>query len=272
MGDPGLTRRRVLGLGTAAAVTGLAGGCSGGVPGLGGVGSDPGRESASCVPRSALTPRRDLAGLPLVYEPDGRRSAFWFDAAFADRLEAWVAGLAEVLPQRPTTLTTYGSWIDGRGSCDSWHHAGRAFDLARVRLADGSEVSCRYDRWRTLTGTDLERAQRAYWALAAGLHARFSYVLTYLYDGAHANHVHVDNGRSGDGDPTFRSGSRVQVQAVQAICRHLWEEPVELTGAWDGPTRRSVGRLLERLGLDDTLSSTGTWQAWLTASAARGRE
>ncbi|GAA1431533.1 hypothetical protein GCM10009616_18880 [Microlunatus lacustris] len=267
MPDP-FPRRRLLGLGAGLAAAGLAG-C--GVPDLGGV--VPQRwESASCVPRSSLDSHRRLAGLPLVYEPDERRSAFRFDPGFFARLEKWGAGLAEELPASPVELTTYGSWTDGGTACDSWHHAGRAFDLARVRLADGSEVSCRYDRWRSLEGARLEEARRRYWAVAAGLHARFSYVLTYLYDAQHANHVHVDNGRSGDGAPTFSPRSGVQVHAVQAVCRYLWGQPVELTGRWDGETSRAAATVLDGLGLDDDLQAEGSWTGLMGAAAVRGRD
>jgi len=211
-----------------------------------------------------------VAGLPLVYEVNQRRSAFRFDDAFFSRLEAWAGGLAEVLPAAPTELWTYGSWTDGGSECDSWHNAGRAFDLARVPLADGSVVSCRYDRWRSLRGGRLEEARRSYWALAAGLHQRFATVLTYLYDDQHANHIHVDNGRSGEADSTFSPRSRVQVQAVQAICRYLWEEQVELTGSWDAPGRAAAGRVLDRLALGDSLDDPASWQGFLAASVRRG--
>lgn len=270
MAERGLDRRRLLALGGTAAVLGLAAGCSGPPPGLGSGGGDV-PAGADCVPRSALQPHRSMAGLPLVYEPDRGRISFAFDAGFFARLEEWAAALGDTLPAAPAQLWTYGSWVDGSGSCDSWHHAGRAFDLARVRLADGSDVSCRYDRWRTLDGSALEAARRSYWSLAAGLHRRFCYVLTYLYDGQHANHIHIDNGRSGDADSTFSPRSRVQVQAVQALCRYRWDEPVELSGQWDSATRRAVGRVLEGLGLDGGLTAAGSWAGLLDASAARGR-
>ncbi len=263
-----LSRRHVLGLGLAVAAGGMAG-CSD----VSGFGGEAGQawERATCVPRSALESHRTLGGLPLVYEPDQRRSALRFDAAFHRRLEDWASGLAEVLPAAPQEITSYGSWTDGGSACDSWHHAGRAFDLARVRLADGSEVSCRYDRWRSLRGARLDEARRRYWALTAGLHARFSYVLTYLYDAQHANHVHVDNGRSGDGNPVFSPRSGVQVDAVQAVCRYLWSQPVELTGRWDTPTRRAAAAVLSELGVDDDLQAPGSWTALMSAAAVRGR-
>jgi len=263
-----LSRRRLLALGGALAVTTSAAGCSG----SGSEGFEPARrETATCVARGSLELHRTLGGLPLVYEVNRRRTAFPFDPVFFGRLESWATGLTDRLPARPQELWTYGSWTDGGSACDSWHHAGRAFDLAGVTLADGSVVSCRYDQWRSLDGVQLDAARRRYWALAASLHQRFAYVLTYLYDNVHTNHIHVDNGRSGDADSTFSSRSAVQVQAVQAVCRYLWDTPVELTGQWDGATRAAAGGVLERLGLDGTLAAPGSWTGFLAASAARGR-
>jgi Extensin-like protein C-terminus len=268
---PALSRRRLLGLGGALAVSAVAGGCSATGQDSGGLGLG-GREGATCVPRSSLDSHRTLAGLPLVYEVDRRRTAFRFDGAFFTQLESWAGDLAEVLPSRPQELSTYGSWTDGGSACDSWHNAGRALDVARLTLADGSAVSCRYDQWRSLGGIPLEEARRRYWALAAGLHQRFAYVLTYLYNAQHANHIHVDNGRSGPGGSAFSSRSAVQVQAVQALCTYLWEEPVELTGRWDAGTRTATGRVLDRLGLEDTLDAADSWSGFLGASVARGRD
>jgi len=140
-----------------------------------------------------------------------------------------------------------------------------------VPWADGSAAPCRYAQGRSLDGDRLATARRHYWALAASLHQRFAYVLTYLYDNQHANHIHVDNGRSRTADSSFRPQSVVQVQAVQAVCSYLWDTPVELTGQWDRATRTAAGEVLDRLGLDDTMAAPGSWTGFLAASAARGR-
>lgn len=257
-----VSRRVLLGGALAAGVVGLAG-CT--------PGSEPDRVAAYCVSRNTVERRSTLGGLPMGYEPTGRRQAFWFDSGFAGQLDTWVSELARDLGQPPNGLDTYGSWIDGRGQCDSWHHSGRAFDLAGVRLVDGRVVSCRYDLWRDRPATELEAARRAYWALAAGLHLRFADVLTYLYGERHANHIHLDNGRSGPDLSTFRARSRVQVQAVQALLSYLWADPVELTGRWDGPTRAASRRVLDQLGLDaDLEDGVGSWPGFLRATATRG--
>ena len=234
--------------------------------------SEFGQGDAYCVARDTLERRSSLGGSPLVYEPNDRRQAFWFEGGFAGQLDRWVGELAADLGQPAVRLDTYGSWIDGRGQCDSWHHSGRAFDVARVRLADGRAVSCRYDQWRDAPAAEMTANRRSYWALAAGLHLRFAYVLTYLYDARHANHIHLDNGRSGSGLSTFRTRSRVQVQAVQAMLTYLWAEPVELSGRWDGPTRNAAGRVGAQLELAGDLAEDAEfWHGFLRASAARGR-
>ncbi len=263
-----LGRRALLGLGAGLAVTSVTGCTVGGGSGTD-PGSDPpfGRERAACVPRSSLEAHTTLAGAPLVYEPTDRATRFWFDPGFYTALDAWAASLAG--DSRVQRWSTYGSWTDGGSQCDSWHNSGRGFDLARVRLADGTAVSCRYDQWGSARAAELTRSRRAYWSLAAGLHQRFAYVLTYLYDAAHANHIHVDNGRSGADVSELSTRSRVQVQAVQAICTYLWDEPVELTGRWDAATRRASQRVLETVGSSGSLDDGAVqWQAFLTASAS----
>ncbi len=257
-----VSRRTLLGGALAAGLSGFAG-CA--------PGPDPDRAGAYCVSRGTLERRRAIGGLPLVYAPSGSRQAFWFEPAFAGQLDAWVDGLAADLGRPATRLDTYGSWIDGGGACDSWHHAGRAFDLAVLRLTGGGVVSCRYDQWRTRRTAELTPIRRAYWALAAGLHLRFAYVLTYLYDARHANHIHLDNGRSGPDLSRFQSGSRVQVQAVQAILSYLWDEPVELTSRWDAATRAATARVLDDLELPGDLGDPQAWPGFLRASAARAR-
>lgn len=259
-----ISRRALLGGALAVGVAALAG-CS---PAE----SESGQPDAYCVTRNSLERRSSLGGLPMVYEPNQRRQAFWFDAGFAGQLDTWVRELAADLGRPAVRLDTYGSWIDGRGQCDSWHHSGRAFDLARVRLAGGRTISCRYDQWRDAPAAQLEATRRSSWALAAGLHLRFAYVLTYLYNARHANHIHLDNGRSGPELSTFRTRSRVQVQAVQAMLTYLWAEPVELTGRWDGPTRAAARRVADQLELPaDLEDATESWHAFLRASATRSR-
>jgi hypothetical protein len=269
---PSLSRRGLLGLGLGltAAATGLAG-CSTDGSVLPDLPSVP-RERASCVARSSL-PRYDrLAGLPLVYEVNRRRSEFAIDEGFAGQLEAWLTDLRELTGWPLQQVRTYGTWTNGGSACSSWHNAGRAFDLARLRREDGTDVSCRYDLWRDSSGGDLTEARRTYWTVAASAHRHFAYVLTYRYNAQHHNHIHLDNGRSGTEPSTFSSRSPAQVQAVQGILTHLWDAPVEVTGRWDAATRDVTESVLGDLAVGDDLADQATWAGFLTASVRRGAE
>ncbi|MDO5697654.1 MAG: hypothetical protein Q4G51_06730 [Dermatophilus congolensis] len=281
-------RRAVLGGAIALGVGGLAWTGSRFVDGgLGGVGErigsgldelfDEAREEIPRSPRPQSTPRplsamtyyTRFAGARLVYEVDGRPSRFAMDPSFAGQLETSLRSHWEAAGwAAPARLTSYGTWIDGAGRSPSWHHEGRAFDIGRIISGDGETlVSCRYDLWKSQTGRARAAAERAYWGLAATLHRDFSFVLTYLYDDAHHNHIHVDNGLSGAERSTFRR-HRIQVGDVQAMCRHVWGEQVEITGAWDSATRSATEAVLERTGIGGRLTSGDEhWHAFLDATA-----
>jgi hypothetical protein len=261
-----LSRRRLLGLAAAGSAVVWLPGCSSALS------SDRPSASASCVPRRNLESHRTVAGRPLVYEVSQRRAAFSFESGFFGQVGDWLEDYTETSGlARPDQVWSYGGWTDGGSACDSWHNAGRAFDLGRLRLEGGDFVSCRYDRWQSSSGATLERSLRQYWALAASLHLHFAYVLTYLYNTQHHNHIHFDNGRSGAEPPTLSTRSRVQVQAVQAICTYLWDAPVEITGRWDQATQRAARSALDRAEIADDLdSSDESWWSFLAASVPRG--
>lgn len=260
-----LSRRRFLtGLAATGALggAGLLAGCT--VPDM----PRP-RSSAQCVDRDTLPSVTAIGGAALHYEVDGRRRPFFIDPGFRDQVRAWLQDWQEASGRGSDRLDTYGTWINGRGTCDSWHHSGRALDIARLRAGRDTVVSCREDRWaETAEAAD---ARRRYWALAAHLHIHFAYVLTYLFDDRHRNHIHIDNGRSGSSLSTFRAGSRVQVQAVQATARWLFDEPVEITGRWDTATRRASDAVLQAVGRNRDLTSSDNWHAYLRACVARQR-
>lgn len=231
---------------------------------------DPRPPRPTCVPRSALPRYGRLAGRPLVYEIDRRRGEFAIDAGFAGQLGTWLDDLVELTGWQIEQLWTYGAWTAGGSACSSWHDAGRAFDLSRLRLRDGSDISCRYDQWRSAPASRLTEARRAYWALAASAHKHFAYVLTHLYNAAHHNHIHLDNGRSGPDRSSFSARSPSQVQAVQGICAHLWDTPVDVTGRYDAETADAVRAVLADLDLGDELADQAAWSAFLDASTRRG--
>lgn len=244
----------------------------------GGLEPNPPREQARCVGKDALKAVRSLGGAELIYEAgkdpaSAGPSRFFIDDGFRAQLRAWQEFWNSNSGLKPADqLWTYGVWINGIGRCNSWHHSGRALDLSRLRRGGKDQLSLRYDRFDTTPGTTdgtelLARQLRGYWRLAASLHLHFAYVLTYLFDDEHLNHIHADNGRSGTELSRFSSRSRVQVQAVQAICTYVWDTPVELTGRWDRATSTASADVLERLGeRGDVSGGQDRWQSFLTAS------
>lgn len=250
---PHLSRRLLL-LGAGSA---LLAGCSGITDGV-----DLGSRGACRTP-GELVDFDAVGGGVLGYEIGRRTTSMKSEPAFLDLLNTWaedwsaMSGLGAI-----TQVWSYGAYVD---KCSSFHQVGRAFDVAEV-VHEGGSVSCRFDQWGPGTAQQL----RDYWRLAASLHLHFAYTLTHLYDGAHANHIHVDNSVSGDELSTFRERSQVQVQFVQAALRHVHGAGVELTSTYDDQTRDALRQVQRSLGITRPLGDADGWREFLrlTASAS----
>ncbi len=245
-----------------------AAGC--GVP----AGGSPTAYPEACVSRDALTGYTAVDGAELIYEINGRGSRFFMEPGFAGQLSAWLADWSALTGQPAVArLRTYGTWIDGTGEgCRSWHHAGRAFDIAGLETADGEVLaSARYDVWGGFAEPERRAAELRYWALAAHVHEHFAYVLTHVYDTAHHNHIHLDNGRSGAARSSFDRASRTQVQAVRAMCALVWGAELEPAGGYDGATREAVRGALSGLG-GGSLSDGDGWTRFLRGTVTRALE
>lgn len=221
-----------------------------------------------CRPAPELTQVTKIGGARLIYEQTRGGETFRIDPAFARRLAAWLADFRAAFATNVDQLWTYGTWVDGEPSgCHSFHNSGRAFDLTRVVRRGQALASCRYDQWRNRA--DPARALTAYWRLAASLHLHFAYVLTYLYDAGHHDHIHVDNGLSGSRMSRYLPSSGAQTQALQAICTHLWQREVRITGRLDAATRTVSAAVLDSLGTSARLPDQKAWQVFLRASMRR---
>lgn len=218
---------------------------------------------------SDLQARRRIGPASYVYEVTGRAATCYVTKPFGVRLDRWVALHRKHIGQAPDEIRSYGAWV--RGSSTSWHSSGEAIDIARLR-SDGRDLtSLRYDQWRDAPASELQRRLALYWRTAAGLHHEFADVLTYLFDDAHSSHIHVDIGRFGPEQPRLIRRSNAQVQAVQAICRHVWGlADVEMTGDYDDVTREATTRILEQAGGPGELAdSREAWQAFMVATMER---
>jgi hypothetical protein len=229
------------------------------------------RPAPSCTSRSSLVRHGSLRDARLVYDINQTPTGFWFDKGFYGQLGDWLDDHLKLSgASRPDQVWTYGSWLDGHPRCNSWHDAGRAFDLSRLVRGDAVQVSCRYDIWRAYTGSRLHYFRTRYWRLAASLHLHFAYVLTYLYNADHHNHIHIDNGRSGDRLSSFDPDSPSQVQAAQAMLRYVWRHPVAITGKWNRDTARATGVVLDAAGIGGTIDDGDDhWRGFLRHTASR---
>ncbi|MHA7861859.1 extensin family protein [Tessaracoccus sp. Y36] len=216
----------------------------------------------ACRSPESLTAFDTLGGAPLRYEITGTPQSFNADPRFVEQLQGWaddwvaVSGLGAL-----AAVSTYGAHVD---KCGSWHAAGRAFDFGVLTHEDGTEVSCRYDRY----GEDPTRLG-LYWRLAASLAKHFNYTLTYRYNEQHHNHIHVDNGVSGYEPFGFNEGSRTHVTLVQGVLRWVFGRDVPDHGDFDATTRDAARALQQEFGITQRLSTTEGWAAFLDA-AARG--
>ncbi|GAA5026987.1 hypothetical protein GCM10023258_21310 [Terrabacter aeriphilus] len=278
----GVSRRALLRLGAAGAVGAVAAGGAYAVsrgPGLPSLPQLPGfaeptprelRIDPEPVDFRELEARRRFGPARHVYEVTGRGATAYVTEPFGARVDRWLELHRKHVGQAPDELRTYGAWV--RGSATSWHSSGEAVDVARLRAGGRDLTSLRHDQWRDAPAPELRRRLSLYWRTAAGLHHEFADVLTYLFDAAHANHIHVDLGRFGPERPRLIRRSNAQVQAVQAMCRHVWGVTgIETTGEFDDATRAATTRILERVGGPGELAdSREAWQAFLVATMERG--
>lgn len=253
-----LSRRALLGSTAGLAAAGLAG-CTGDSP------LTP-RERPTPVPQNSLPAFRSIGGATLLYEEDRQPREFHLTEGFHTQLEAWYAEWAELSGQSADRIRSYGTWTDAAVKGTSWHNTGRAFDLCALVSGGTVLASMRRDQWPNPNDPAL---LRPYWGVAASLHLHFAYVLTYLYDANHSNHIHIDNSVSGTGASTFTGRSKVQNQAVQAISTQVWGRPTPSNGSWDSATQREVRYVLRSRQLGEDLTEQPVWQAYLRASVRR---
>lgn len=232
----------------------------------------PAAQGAPLIRRSEIWDARTL------YEIGGQYTSFPYDAAFYGRLESWLQFWYEntgpsVL--RPLSVGSYGAWTsDGQVP---GHGNGRALDVSRImaRNADGAQwraFDARYDLWSQRPASEQAGIRRRYWATVASACYWFRDVLHYAYDGAHHNHIHVDNTVSGSGYPAFSTGSRAQTSHVQACCRHIWELGTGVDGIWGPQTEAHTTRVLRATGTatGTIRTSSSHWRAFNRVSLRQG--
>lgn len=230
-----------------------------------------GAQKPTAVTPYAMISRNDLGtnNCHFYYEPSGNRTSFSFDQTFYNRLGYWRTFIDQNSGSHwgyPNRIYSYGAYVDKPG----YHGSGRAFDIAKVLFATTTggtiHVSCRYDIWRNQS--NFATHAKRYWGLAASLLRRFSYVITYPYNSAHHNHIHVDNAvYSLLDDCSYSTGTSTQTYIVQGACRYVWGHDTDVDGIWGSQTESHSTSVLRRIGQSSgTIRTASNFQAFLTAT------
>jgi hypothetical protein len=270
-----MNRRRVFELGAVAATVGL--GAAAGTT-LGGTfatadaqGTSDFSVQAVCVNPATLARHSAVGAATCIDEQSKSPATIIINEAFFQQLYNWRNWWQANCPWPWTTeLWNLGAYNKRDGTCSSWHEAGRALDFTALK-DDVTTIHFwgRYDIWKDLPNAAAH--YRRYWAGAASLHYHFRSVLTYYYNAAHHNHIHIDNGESGTALTTFSSGSKAQVQAVQGICGNIWGYPCGTDGVWDSAVSSAASKVLQRAGRPGSLTdSVNHWRSFLYASTRQG--
>jgi len=218
--------------------------------------------ATSAAAHGTLASHTEIDNDNTYYEIGGAASAFSYNAGFYSRLETWAQFFYNNTPGtwlKPIRLWTYGVHVD-KGSAS--HDYGRGFDLSRIYATVGGALTLvsyqRYDIWRTYTGNQLTTYRRWYWGTAASACYHFQYVLHYLYNTDHWNHIHIDNLVSGTGNSTFNTTSTTQVKFVQASLNYVWGYPVTIDGVWGSQTSSYASQAIARGGGSGSLTASQT--------------
>lgn len=226
--------------------------------------------------QAAIATHNEIGGVPLYYDPNATGSGAYawsggFDTTFYSRLESWWSYWYANTPGHwslSAKIFHIGVYANKPGA----HGDYRAIDLTRLKMTDTNGSPNEF------TAANFNQSQfknwgtpsvwyRRYWAAVAGLNYHFAYVLHYLYNAEHANHVHVDNLQSGGGASTFSTGSRTQVLFVQGSLKHVWGKSLAVDGVWGTETSNAQKSVL---GGRSITSSTTNWHDYCTATLKKG--
>ena len=205
-----------------------------------------------------LVRRNTLSGAPIHYDrfqPDGSDYGTigkpwnpYFEPNFHTACDAAFRDVQALLRPRLGAFKAVVSGGVGRdGGGRSYHHQHRAFDLDALFWTSGAS-------W---VANSFHAEPQLYLAIESRLRLHFGTVLTYLYNAAHEDHVHVDDGRK----PNFRSATKTHTLFVQTALKYAYALDVGVDGVWGPQTEGQARRVRKELGLGP-FSQLANWQAF----------
>jgi hypothetical protein len=206
----------------------------------------------------ALVRRNTLAGAPIHYDrfqADGSDYGTlgkpwnpYIDPSFYDACERAFNDIQTLLHPRLGAFKAVVCGGVGRaGGGASYHHQHRAFDLDALFWESGAV-------WVANT---FEREPHLYLAIESQLRLHFGTVLTYLYNRAHEDHFHFDDGRR----PNFRSATKTHSLFVQTALKYVFAMDVGVDGVWGPETDGAARAIRTELGIGP-FSKLDNWLAF----------
>ncbi len=227
-----------------------------------------------------LVTRSEIWGAPTYHEATTSGGSafpisFTYESVFYSRLETWLAFYYSNTPGNwlsPLRLYSLGVY---NPSSPGAHQQYRGIDITRFyATVDGSlrqTASARYNLWKNYSSSQVTAYRKQYWALSASLFYHFQYVLHYLYNYLHEDHLHVDNLVSGSGNTSFSTSSETQVKFVQASLRYIWGySSVAIDGDYGPVSSAYASSALDRSGSAGSLGSQSNWQRFCLTTTRFG--
>lgn len=149
-------------------------------------------------------------------------------------------------------LVSGGCYVDKPGM----HGEGRAIDIDALWWKDIKLITQNYPG-----------NEHLYLAIESVIRKHFGTVLGYLYNKAHEDHWHID-----DGSPVwFRKSSKSRTIYVQSTITHIFKNEIGIDGDYGTETETAVQEILGELSVETkNLEDVSTWFAFLDAAALVG--
>lgn len=201
----------------------------------------------------------ELSGVPVhyarpplaPYATRGKPYRFHVIESFEQELEAFFGELWEVCPLgQAEMITSAGAYVNKSG----YHGRGRGFDIDAIFWPERDFVTLDYPSDPVF-----------YLGVEAILRKHFGTVLGFIYNRAHQDHFHIDNGTS----VKFTTSSTSRVLFVQAALTHVLDISVSIDGQYGSQTSAAIKKALKNMGSTGELGNKSTWKKFLNHIAER---
>lgn len=183
------------------------------------------------------------------YATRGKSYRFYTTEPFELKLTRCFEELWNVCPLgKAEVITSAGAYVNKSG----YHGKGRAFDLDAIFWKQRDFVTLNYPSDSVF-----------YLGIEAIIRRHFGTVLNFLYNKAHRDHFHIDDGTA----IKFSSQSTSRVLFLQAALTHIHDIPVLIDGLYGPQTISATKDALKAIDSSGKIENTSTWKKFLLSTA-----